>query len=151
MENINNNFIEIKSIKPMWNRLLVSATVFSEEDAKVTGTNLIDHSKLTQGLKSWQQVIAVGDTVRNINKGDYVFIDYTKYRQMKHKEGGLKDGIIKDNLVESFNIPSIELDGIPYLLIYDSDVVYKADVFKPIVKKEIIKLPPKKIITTKDI
>ena len=147
MENINNNNIEIKSIKPMWNRILVSADMFTEEDSKIKGTGLIDHSKLTQGLKSWQQVIAIGDTVRNINKGDYVFIDYTKYRHMKHQEGGLKDGVIKDNLVMSFDIPTVEIEGIPYLLIFDNDVVYKADSFRPITKKEIIKVPPQKIIT----
>ena len=75
-------------------------------------------------LKEYQKVVAVGSSVREIKAGDMVMINPDRYAVMKHEKGSLKDGIVEDNPVVSYNFKTVEMNGIQYLLLYDSDIKY---------------------------
>ena len=111
--------LKIKKIKPMFNRILVTADKY-ENDVKQGGVVVV-----TAGtLKEYQKVISVGDTVRGIKEGDFVLINPTRYTVKKHQEGSLKNGIISDNPVVSYNFNFIEVGGAICILLYDQDVDY---------------------------
>ena len=59
-----------------------------------------------------------------IKEGQLVLINPTRYAVMKHEKGSLKDGVITDNPVIGYNLPVIELNGVPHLLIDTQDVDY---------------------------
>ena len=95
--------LKIKKIKPMFNRILVTADKY-EKDVKQGGVVVV-----TAGtLKEYQKVISVGDTVRGIKEGDFVLINPARYAVKKHKEGSLKDGIVSDNPVVSYNFNFVD-------------------------------------------
>lgn len=111
--------LKIKKIKPMFNRILVTADKY-ENDVKHGGVVVV-----TAGtLKEYQKVISVGDTVRGIKEGDFVLINPTRYAVKKHQEGSLKDGIVSDNPVVSYNFNFVEMGDRVCILLYDQDVDY---------------------------
>lgn len=111
--------LKIKKIKPMFNRILVTADKY-ENDVKHGGVVVV-----TAGtLKEYQKVISVGDTVRGIKEGDFVLINPTRYAVKKHQEGTLKDGIVSDNPVVSYNFNFVEMGDRVCILLYDQDVDY---------------------------
>lgn len=111
----------IKKIKPMFDRILVTAETYDLESQK-TDTGIYVPS--STGLRSYQTVIAIGTSVRNVKEGDIVEIDPKRYARMKHQEGSLKDGVITDNPVVSYNFDVINLNGKDYLMLYESDVKF---------------------------
>lgn len=90
----------------------------------MTESGLIDTTKQSGSVKEYQKVVAIGSSVRDINVGDIVCIDPTRYAIKKHKEGSLKDNIITDNPVVSFNFDIVELNGEPHLLLQDRDITF---------------------------
>lgn len=111
----------IKKIKPMFDRILVTADTYNLESQK-TDTGIYVPSQT--GLRSYQTVIAVGTSVRNVKEGDIVEIDPKRYARMKHQEGSLKDGVITDNPVVAYNFDIINLNGKDYLMLFESDVKF---------------------------
>lgn len=107
----------------MFNKILVTANTY-QEDQTIGNTTLIDTTKKAGTLLEYQTIVAVGDTVRNVKPGDVVCIDPTRYAQRKHQEGSLKDGVITDNPITTYNFNMIELDGVPHILLFDSDISY---------------------------
>ena len=111
--------LKIKKIKPMFNRILVTADKY-KNDVKQGGVVVV-----TAGtLKEYQKVISVGDTVRGIKEGDFVLINPTRYTVKKHQEGSLKNGIISDNPVVSYNFNFVDVNDTVCILLYDQDVDY---------------------------
>ena len=115
--------ITIKSIKPMFNRLV---TTMDKYDIKKTN-GIIDPTK-SNAVKEYQKVLAVGPMVRNIQVGDIVFIDPRRYAVMKHREGTLQDGVIKDNPVIGYKFDIVEIDGENCLMLEDNDIKYIAEI-----------------------
>ena len=115
--------ITIKSIKPMFNRLV---TTMDKYDIKKTN-GIIDPTK-SNAVKEYQKVLAVGPMVRNIQVGDIVFIDPRRYAVMKHREGTLQDGVIKDNPVIGYKFDIVEIDGEDCLMLEDNDIKYIAEI-----------------------
>lgn len=113
--------LNITKVKPMFNVIVTTADKY-EEDTK-TGS-IIDPTKSRGTLKEYQTVVAVGASVRDINVGDKVMIDPTRYAVMKHKKGSLKDGVITDNPVVGFNFNVVPINGVPHLLLFDSDIKF---------------------------
>ena len=113
--------MKLKKIRPLYTQVITTAYKYEENQHK---GKLIDASKMAGTLKEYQEVVAVGDLVRNIKVGDLVAIDPMRYAQKKHQEGSLKDGVITDNPVVRFNIPMIELDGKDCLLLQDRDIKF---------------------------
>ena len=109
----------VKKIKPLFNYIITTMDKY-QSDGKIG--DLIVKQRGT--LKEYQKVVAVGNSVREIKEGDVVMIDPTRYAVMKHEKGSLKDGIVEDNPVMSYNFKTVEMDGVEYLLLYDSDIKY---------------------------
>lgn len=112
-------YIRIKKIRPMFTALVTTKDEYGKGDIEI-------------GIKPYQRIIAVGDSVRNIKVGDVVCINPIRYAKMKHKEGSLKDGIIGDNPVVEYNIPTVEIDGMDYLLIDNADIRYVIEDYEEI-------------------
>ena len=102
---------------------LIATMDLYEEDG-VTKGGIIDSTKQKGTVKEYQKVVAVGSSVREIKAGDMVMINPDRYAVMKHEKGSLKDGIVEDNPVVSYNFKTVEMNGIQYLLLYDSDIKY---------------------------
>lgn len=111
----------IKKIKPMFTKIVTTMDKY-DKDQKVG--NLIDTHKVSGTVKEIQRVIAVGNNSAGIKEGDMVLINPTRYAVMKHEKGSLKDGVITDNPVIGYNLPVIELNNIPHLLLDTQDVDY---------------------------
>lgn len=107
-------------IRPMFNTLVTTMDVY-ENDATTAG-GLIDVTKQQGTLKEYQKVIAVGPCVRDIQVGDIVCVNPTRFGKKKHQEGSLKDGIICDNPILTYNFDTIVLDDVPHLLLQDRDI-----------------------------
>lgn len=112
--------LKIKKIKPMFNAV-VTTTERYLEDIYLPG-GLLDVSKRQGGLKEYQEVVAVGDTVRNIKVGDLVCINPMRFAVKQHQEGSLKDGVITDNPVVKYNFDVILIDDKEHLLLTDRDI-----------------------------
>ena len=92
-----------------------------EQDVKTSG-GIIDTNKQQGGLKEYQTVLAVGESVRGIKVGDLVCVNPTRFAVKKHQTGSLKDGVITDNPVIKYNFDVIEMDGKQCLLLQDRDI-----------------------------
>ena len=112
--------LKIKKIKPMFNAV-VTTTERYLEDVYLPG-GLLDVSKRQGGLKEYQEVVAVGDTVRNIKVGDLVCINPMRFAVKQHQEGSLKDGVITDNPVVKYKFDVILIDDKEHLLLTDRDI-----------------------------
>lgn len=116
----------IKKIKPLFNMIVTTCNKY-DNNKKLAGTSLLDASKANT-VKEYQKVIAVGPSVRGIEVGDTVYINPTRYAVKKHQEGSLKDGVITDNPTIGYNFNLVNIDGETHLLLYDSDIMYVAEI-----------------------
>lgn len=112
--------LNIKKITPRFNQVICTMDKYTDKELKKD--SIIDLHKVTNPIREYQKVIAVGPMVRDIKEGDLVMVNPKRYAQMKHKEGSLKDGVIGDNLVVNYNFNVIEIDHVHYLLLTDQDV-----------------------------
>lgn len=139
--------INIKKIKPMFTALVTTMNKY-EEDA-VNSSGIIEANKQQGGLKEYQEVLAVGDSVRGIKVGDLVCINPTRFGVKKHRDGSLKDGVITDNPIITYNFDVVVLDGKQCLLLQDRDIEFVVEEYeeiKPTAPSPIIKPKEKKII-----
>lgn len=115
--------IKIKRIKPMFTSLVTTMDKYAD-DQFMSGTTILDATKRSGGLKEYQKVLSVGDSVRGVKVGDLVCIDPKAYAVKKHEAGSLRDGVITDNPVVSYNFDVIELDGRQCLLLQERDITF---------------------------
>lgn len=109
-------------IKPLFNAIVTTMDVY-EEDAKLP-SGLTDTKRLKGTVKEFQTVIAIGDNVKSIKVGDKVAINPARYAVMKHKENSMKNGVTDTNMVMGFSFNTIDLGGVPHLLLYDNDISF---------------------------
>ena len=74
----------IVKIKPMMNRIVTTADVYTQKECYSPSGLLL--SDQVGKIKQIQKVIAVGPVVRNIEVGDYVFLDFTPFEQKKYSK-----------------------------------------------------------------
>lgn len=110
----------VKKIKPMFTSLITTMDKYEEEVKTTDG--LVDTNKQVGGLKEYQKVLAVGDSVRSIEVGDLVYVNPSRFAVRKHQAGSLKDGIVTDNPVTTYNFDVVEMDGKQCLLLQDRDI-----------------------------
>ena len=110
----------IKKIKPMFTSLITTMDKYEEEIKTADG--LVDTTKQVGGLKEYQKVLAIGDSVRGIKVGDLVCVNPSRFAVRKHHAGSLKDGIVSDNPITTYNFDVIEMDGEQCLLLQDRDI-----------------------------
>lgn len=111
----------LKKIKPLWNSVITTMELYEKDNYK---NGVLDRARLKGSIKEYQTVIAVGDTVKNINPGDEVCIDPTRYMVMKHDEKSLKNGVIGDNMTVGYRFNTINLDGKECLKLFDQDIAF---------------------------
>ena len=110
----------VKKIKPMFTSLITTMDKYEEEIKTADG--LVDTTKQVGGLKEYQKVLAIGDSVRGIKVGDLVCVNPSRFAVRKHQAGSLKDGIVSDNPITTYNFDVIEMDGEQCLLLQDRDI-----------------------------
>ena len=110
----------VKKIKPMFTSLITTMDKYEEEIKTADG--LVDTTKQVGGLKEYQKVLAVGDSVRGIKVGDLVCVNPSRFAVRKHQAGSLKDGIVSDNPITTYNFDVVEMDGEQCLLLQDRDI-----------------------------
>lgn len=136
--------LKIKKIRPMFTALITSMDKYEQD---VTTGGLINVTKMQGGLKEYQTVLAVGDSVRGIKVGDLVCVNPTRFAVKKHKEGSLKDGVITDNPVTTYNFDVVEMDGKQCLLLQDRDIDFIIEDWEELSDTEnSINIPSKEII-----
>lgn len=124
--------INIKKIKPMFTKILVTKDMY-DDITYIPGTQIIDSTKIKQGVKEYQTVVAVGDSVRDIKVGDLVCIDPTNYVVKKYKKGDMHDNLEEySNQIIGYAFPEIELDGKPYLYLDIRDIDFIIEEWEPI-------------------
>lgn len=111
--------MKIKKIKPMFTSVVTTMNVYEEDTTK---GGIIDVTKSRGTVKEYQEVLAVGSTVKDIKVGDIVCINPARFAVKKHREGSLREGVVGDNPVIAYNFPVIELDSKPCLLLRDQDI-----------------------------
>ena len=111
--------LKVKKIKPMFTALITTMDKY-EKDVKIGG--LIDTTRQQGGLKEYQKVLAVGNSVRDIKVGDIVCVNPARFAVRKHQADSLKDGVVTDNPVTTYNFDVVEMDGKQCLLLQDRDI-----------------------------
>lgn len=109
---------------PLFNKLIVTA---EKVNTNVTENGIyLPYSYSKGSVKERQKVLKIGTTVRDIDEGDEVLINFSRYMELKHQPGSIQDDVQKDNPVVKIHYPYFELDnGEKALLIDDRDVVVK--------------------------
>lgn len=113
--------INIKKVRPLFTKIVTTCDKYVEDQK--TGS-LIDTRKQAGAVKEYQTVVAVGSNPAGIKVGDVVMINPMRYAVMKHENGSMKDGVIQDNPVVGYQLPVIELNGVPHLLLETADVEF---------------------------
>ena len=111
--------LKIRSIKPMFDSLVTTMNKY-EQDGFENGVIV----KQAGSLKEYQTVLAVGPVVRNIEVGDKVMINPSRYAKMKHNEGSLKNGVITDNPVVGYEFRTVIINDEECLYLQSQDIMY---------------------------
>lgn len=114
--------LHITQIKPMFTSIVVTGDKFEKDeyDGGVIVANKGD-------LKPYQSVLAVGDTVRGIQVGDKVMINFANYAIRKYDKNSIQNDLDNNPTVRySLNWVVLEQDGEDKecLLINDRDIIY---------------------------
>lgn len=134
--------LHIKSIKPLFNKIVTSGDKYEED--------MIDGGVITANkgdLKLYQTVIAVGSVVRDIQVGDKVMINPMNYAVRRYDKNSIQNDLDNNKIIE-FKFPWITIDdenGKPKdcLLLDDRDIKF---VFEGEEKSDSIIMPNKKVI-----
>lgn len=136
--------IKLKKIKPLFTKLVTTADKY-DSDTQING--VVVPRKGT--IKEIQEVVAVGTCVRDMQVGDKVQINLTRFLRMKHhhKQGDLiQDNVEKDCPTIECEAPVIELNGKPCFLIEDRDIDFVVEDYVD-EKESTIKVVKNRIIT----
>lgn len=114
--------LKIIECVPMLNHVILTANRYEESD--FNDSLIDDEQKLVGNIKEYQTVVSVGPYVKDLKAGDFVVINPKAYAKPIHKT---KDtsvrGLLGDDEVEMrVEFPTIEINGIPHLFLYDRDV-----------------------------
>lgn len=136
--------LHIKSIKPMFTSIVTTADRFEED---YTENGMILASK--GDYKPWQTVISIGDSVRNLKKGDKVMVNLDNYVVRKYDKNSLQNDLDNNKKVRyAFNFVTLDDDnGNPKecFLFNDRDILYS---FEGEEKADVIQVPEHKLIVS---
>jgi hypothetical protein len=110
-------------------RLNVEEHIELEHD-KTTGLLFKNMSEANNAHKLIQKVVNVGPMVRDIKEGDWVFLNPLHYmnRQMVEQKNDISADINEKHMKEiygpDYEFPTIYLDGVEHLMLFDRDVEY---------------------------
>lgn len=122
--------IKLKKIKPMFTSVLTTADKFTEQ-RYMPGTMIIDPTASKTGLKEYQTVLAVGDSVRNVKVGDLICINPERYAVRKYSKDSMKSSMEEyNNVVVSYNFHMVDVDGKECLFIDDRDIDFVVEEYE---------------------
>lgn len=117
--------LKIKSVKPLFTSILTTGEKY-EEDMRENGIIVANKGD----LKTYQTVLAVGASVRDIQVGDKVMIDMMHFAVMKYDANSIKNDMDMNKAIK-WNIPWVVIDDEngthDCLLISDRDVKFVFD------------------------
>ena len=123
--------LKLKKVKPIGCQVLVTENLYGWDDFDESG--LIIHKR--GDLKTYQEVIAVGDDVKTVKPGDVVEINLYKYCSFENDETSIK--VNGTNKIVSIHLNEIELVGandepVTCFLIDQRDIKYILEDFEEI-------------------
>ena len=115
--------LNIKMIRPMYTRIVTTADKYSEAEC-MTNSGLIDTTKVGK-MKEIQTVVAVGTSVRTVEVGQKVELNFFAYGKKKFAAGSIKEDMEEHhNQILKYEIPMIELDHKDFLLVDERDITF---------------------------
>lgn len=143
--------LKIEKIKPIGCQVLVTENLYGWDDYDEAG--LIVHKR--GDLKTYQEVIAVGDDVTMVKPGDLVEINLFKYCSFENDEKSIK--VNGTNKIVSIHLDEVELEGtdkepVTCFLIDQRDIKYIIEKYEEVThdnkthKLILIEQPKKKLI-----
>jgi co-chaperonin GroES (HSP10) len=115
-----NEIKKVLEIKPLFDTIITTA--YQEKSQSKSGILTLNMERADTSFI--QEVLAVGEVVTNLKKGDIIKINPTAYGKPKYKEGSLKDGVISENYTIEYNLPTVEVNGCKCLKLHSRDVDY---------------------------
>lgn len=137
--------LHIKEIRPLYTSIVTTGNKY-EEDA-YEGAVLVAKKG---DLKTYQTVIAVGSSVRDIKAGDQVMINVMNYAVKKYNKDSIQNDI-DNNPTLNFRFNWIDLDDSDgntkeCLLLNDRDVLFAFEGEEVLSKAPTLIMPKKKTI-----
>ena len=117
---------KIKAIRPLFTGVITTAKKYvGDQHADVNGL-ILDTRKMDGSLNPYQTVVSVGTTVRDVEKGDVVKLNFKRYVKTKHTPGGIDEAENKeyDNMSLTYEIPTVIIEGEEYLFLQNNDIEY---------------------------
>ena len=98
--------IKIKKLKPIFDTVITTLDIY-EDDVVQNGIVIIPAG----AVKQYQTVLAVGEFVKNINVGDLVMINFSRFIKRKYKENSIKND--EQSMIDEpiLDVPKIYIDG----------------------------------------
>jgi co-chaperonin GroES (HSP10) len=123
--------LKIKRIKPIGSQVLVTENLYGWDDFDESG--IIIHKR--GDIKTYQEVISVGDDVKFVKPGDIVEINLYKYAVFKEDPNSVK--AMAENPIVGFRLNEVEMVGtndepVTCLIIDQRDVKYIMEDFKEV-------------------
>ena len=111
--------LKIKSVKPMFTSIVTTGERY-KEDMYENGVIIAKEGD----LKTYQKVVAIGSSVRDVAFGDQVMINITNYAVKKYDPNSIKNDMdMNVTLRYAFNWLNIEGVG-DCLLLHDRDILF---------------------------
>lgn len=114
--------MKLKKIKPLYTRIVTTMDMYVEEE-QTSPSGILDVSKLKQGIKEYQTVVAIGTSVKNIKEGDIVCINPDRYAVRKFENNSMKNDIM-ENVVTRYNFNVVKIEDTDYLMLDEADVEF---------------------------
>ena len=137
--------LKVKDIRPVYTRLITTANKY--EETQMNG-NLIDVNKMEGRYKEYQTVVRVGSAVREVEEGDVILIDPSRYMKRKFSDNSLREDFVENPIVE-ISIPTVTMNDEDYFMIEERDIAYviadSEEIPDPLPNPIIV--PQKRIIT----
>lgn len=138
--------LHIKKIKPLFTSIVTTGDKYEED---MYNEGLIEARK--GDLKTYQKVVAVGSSVRDIKVGDMVMINVMNYAVKRYSKDSLQNDMDNNPIIRfQFNWVQVDdEDGNPQdcLLLNDRDVLFAFEGDEVQGKKAALIMPNKEIIT----
>lgn len=138
--------LHIKKIKPLFTSIVTTGDKYEED---MYNEGLIEARK--GDLKTYQKVVAVGSSVRDIKVGDMVMINVMNYAVKRYSKDSLQNDM-DNNPIIRFQFNWVQVDdeeGNPQdcLLLNDRDILFAFEGDEVQGKKAALIMPNKEIIT----
>ena len=132
--------MNIKKIKPLFTAVVVTAKVYPADYKE--GSIL---SPKAGKLMEYQEVIAVGDSCRDIEVGNLVCIDLSNYADWKYKKNSIKSDMEElTNEIIGYHVPQITIDGKKCLYLDTRDIKYIVEEYDDKENEESLLITPDK-------